>query len=234
MANSFKDDIERQASPHIGSQLTRRQRTSFVNRVLRVISACLWIDGCPAPRVKDFEAHIEQFESAVPKIQQPLPLCQFDQSRLEYQEDLDVHEGKAEWISAGQAGSWGSTLFVVDQDGKGLRGRAVRDYRYVNSQTADTPWPSASAAAFLERAQQGAPHTTMDAVWGFNHLPADDATGELLQTVARRGILRPRVLYMGPKQGLGIFQSFMDWRFRKVKGPDGEEFTSIFAWTTSV
>ena len=107
--------------------------------------------------------NIAPLPGAVPKIQQPLSLSPFDQMRLEYHEDLDVAEGKADWVPPGQAGRWGSPSFVVDQSGKGLLGRPVRDYRYVNSQTADAPWPSANAGACLQRAQRGSIHSTLDA-----------------------------------------------------------------------
>ena len=227
-SKAFKDEIEKQSKDSIGKQLTPKQRSSFLTRVLRALSVCFWIEGCNAPRVEGFLAHIEPLPNAVPKIQQPLQLSPFDQLRLEFHEDQDVAEGKAEWVLPGEAGSWGSPSFVVDQVGKGLLGRPVRDYRYVNSQTADAPWPSANANACLQRAQRGAIHSTLDAVWGFSQLEVDESTAELLQTVARRGILRPRVLYMGPKQGPGLFQSFMDASFRPVRGPDEEEFLSIF------
>ena len=38
----------------------------------------------------------------------------------------------------------------------------------------------------------------------------------------------PRCLYIGPKQGPGIFQSFVDIGFRGLKDDDGEDFFSIF------
>ena len=226
--DEFKDEIVKQSAEKIGKQLTPKQRSSFVDRVLRAFSVCFWVEGCFAPRVEGFTTHIEPLPGAVPKIQQPLSLSPFDQMRLEYHEDLDVAEGKADWVPPGQAGRWGSPSFVVDQSGKGLLGRPVRDYRYVNSQTADAPWPSANAGACLQRVQRGSIHSTLDAVWGFTQLGVDDATAKMLQIVCRRGILHPRVLYMGPKQGPGIFQSFMDESFRDVKGPNGEEFLSIF------
>lgn len=63
---------------------------------------------------------------------------------------------------------------------------------------------------------------------GFTHIGVDEPTAEMFQRVARRGISRPRVLYMGPKQGPGIVQSFMDESVRDVRGPGGEELLSIF------
>ena len=103
-----KDEIEKQSEEFVGKQLTPKQRSSFVTKVLRAFSMCFWVEGCNAPRVDGFLAHIEPLPDAVPRIQQPLHLSPFDQLRLEYHEDLDVAEGKAEWIQPGEAGSWGS------------------------------------------------------------------------------------------------------------------------------
>ena len=53
----------------------------------------------------NFQADIKPLPGAVPKIQQPFPLSAFDRLRLEFHEDMEVAEGKAEWIPAGEAGS---------------------------------------------------------------------------------------------------------------------------------
>ena len=96
-----------------------------------------WIQGCNAPRVSGFEADIQAKPGAQPKVIQPFPLSRFDQMRLELHEDQEVEKGKAFWVPHGTAAPWGSPSFVVDSDGKGLLGRPVRDYRWVNSQTVD-------------------------------------------------------------------------------------------------
>ena len=46
--------------------------------------------------------------------------------------------------------------------------------------------------------------------------------------MTRRGLLLPKALYFGPKQGPGIFQAFADSVFGNLRGPDKEEFLSIF------
>ena len=152
--------MEREATPHIGKQLTKKQRSSFIHKVIRAFSAVFWIQGCAPTRVKGYKAHIELTQNATPRIQQPFPLSAFDQLRLEHHEDAEVEENKAYWVPPGQAGSWGSPSFVVDQAGKGLLGRPVRDYRYVNSQTIDTPWPAPNSTAVLNTAQRRAIHST--------------------------------------------------------------------------
>ena len=64
-------------------------------------------------------SRLEVKPGAVPTCQQPFPLFAYDQLRLEYHEDLEVHEGKAEWLKPGVASPWASPSFVVDQAGKG-------------------------------------------------------------------------------------------------------------------
>ena len=46
--------------------------------------------------------------------------------------------------------------------------------------------------------------------------------------MTRRGILRPKVLLFGPKQGPGLFQGFMDSVFGGLRDKAGDEFSVIF------
>ena len=227
-AEEYKDEITRRAEPLVGEQLTPAQRVKFMERVVRAFSAVFWIQGCSAPRVAGFEADIQAKAGAQPKVIQPFPLSRFDQMRLELHEDMEVEEGKAYWVPHGTPAPWGSPSFVVDSDGKGLLGRPVRDYRWVNSQTVDAAWPSPSAEAALMRAQRGCIHTQLDAVWGFTQIALSEQAQELLTLVTRRGLLRPRVLYFGPKQGPAIFQSLMDRTFSGLRDKTNSEFASLF------
>ena len=233
-AETYKDEVQKLADAHIGKQLTKRQRGSFCQRILRAFSICLWLPGCNPPQVTGYRAHIESMPDARPRITQQFPLSPFDQRRLEYHEDVEVAEGKAVWLEHGCAGKWGSPSFVVDQEGKGVLGRPVRDYRYPNSQTLDTMWPSPDANAVLARAQRGAIHSTLDCVWGFTQLPIDEETAELLQLICRRGVLRPTVLFFGAKQGPGLFQGFMDTTFGSLTVENGEKLAAIFMDDVSI
>ena len=122
----------------------------------------------------------------VPKVQQHFRLSEFDQRRLEYHEDIEVAEGKAEWASPGTSTEFGSPSFVVDQAGKGVLGRPVRDYRHLNSQTVDAAWPAADAEACMTRAQKGSLHSSFDCVWGFTQIGVTEETSKLLALVTRR------------------------------------------------
>ena len=179
-------------------------------------------------RVERYTAHLDVKLGANPVCQQPFPLSAYDQLRLEYHEDLEVHEGKAVWLDPRVASPWASPSFIVDQSGKGLLGRPVRDYRVVNSATLDHAWPSPNAEEILRRAQQAALHTKMDCVWGFTQIGIDQSTQELLTLVSTRGLLRPKVLYFGAKQGPAIFQSLMDSTFGDLRDDLGEPFHACF------
>ncbi len=92
----------------------------------------------------------------------------------------------------------------------------------------DTAWPSANAEACLRRAQNGVVHSSFDCVWGFTQLGIDENTSKILALVTRRGLLLPKVLFFGPKQGPGIFQGLADSVLGKVRDTDGSEFVSVF------
>ena len=78
------------------------------------------------------------------------------------------------------------------------------------------------------RCQRGYYHTSLDCVWGFTQLPIDEETSRILALNTRRGILVPKVLYFGPKQGPAIFQAFADSVLGHVRGPEGEECVTVF------
>ena len=105
------------------------------------------------------------------------------------------------------------------------RGHAIQSESRIFEETYS---PSPNSSAVLNRAQRGAIHTTLDCIWGFTQIGIDDKTADILQLVCRRGILRPKVLFFGPKQGPGLFQSFMDSCFSDLRDSDGQEFASIF------
>ena len=172
-----------------GKDVSQQQKSSFMTRIIRRFSTCFWIAGCCAPRVEGYTAHLNLKLDAVPVCQQPFPLSAYDQMRLEYHEDLEVHEGKAVWLPPGVTSPWASPSFVVDQSGKGLLGRPVRDYRLVNAATLDHAWPSPNAEEILRRAQQCALHSNCDCVWGFTQIGISKETQECLTLVATRGLL---------------------------------------------
>ena len=89
-------------------------------------------------------------------------------------------------------------------------------------------WPSPSAEAFLARATRARYQSTLDCIWGFTQVGVTPETSDLLALTTRRGLLKPEVLYFGPKQGPGIFQMLMDATFGHLRGDQEEEFHCIF------
>ena len=204
-SQEYKTKLSEEGKKLIHEGLKPRQKMGIINRILLTFSTCFWLPGCHAPRVEGFVAKIHPVPDAVGRCQQPFRLSEYDQARLELAEDIEVAEGKAVWAEPGQAFTFCSPSFVVDQDGKGLLGRCVRDYRFMNSQTCDTAWPAADAELCLSRAQAGWFHSSLDCVWGFTQLPVDEETSKLLALVTRRGILLPKVLFFGPNKVLEFF-----------------------------
>jgi len=227
-SEAYKDEVVKQSGPLFAARLTQKQKSIFTQRILRPFSAVLWLAGCRAPRVEGFTADIQLKPDAQARIQQPYKLSRYDQTRLEYHEDVEVAEGKAVWAEPGGSYCWGSPSFVVDQSGKGILGRPVRDYRWPNSQTLDTAWPAADVESCLRRAQSGTIHSGFDCVWGFTQVGLAEEAQKVLALITRRGLLLPKVLYFGPKQGPGIFQAMADSVLGKLRDEDGNEFVSVF------
>ena len=67
--------------------------------ILRPFSDRFWDDGCPAPRVKDFKAHLDMKPNAQLKYRQPYRLSKFDEARLKflYEEAEAEGKGRAIW-----------------------------------------------------------------------------------------------------------------------------------------
>ena len=100
---AFKEEITGRSENLINKDLTKKQRDSFVNRILRCFSTCFWIQGCSAPQVEGFTANIKLKPDAVGKCQQPFKLSAYDQYRVEVHEDVLIAEGKAVWAPPGMA-----------------------------------------------------------------------------------------------------------------------------------
>ena len=69
-------------------------REVWFRDVVRAHPKALWIDGCEGPRVKDFEVRLRLKPDAVPKAQQPIPLGEFDQLRVDFRIEEEVALGK--------------------------------------------------------------------------------------------------------------------------------------------
>ena len=63
--------------------------------VLKPFSDRFWDDGCPAPQVKNFKAHLDMKPDAKLKYRQPYRLSKFDEARLKFLYEEAESEGKA-------------------------------------------------------------------------------------------------------------------------------------------
>ena len=113
IGEEFKKEIAERAEKLMNKDLTRKQRDSFVNRILRCFSVCFWIQGCNAPQVEGFIANIKLKPDAVGKCQQPFKLSAYDQYRVEVHEDVLIDEGKAEWAPPGMALAFALSLIHI-------------------------------------------------------------------------------------------------------------------------
>ncbi len=68
----------------------------------------------------------------------------------------------------------------------------------------------------------------LDMVWGFSQIVLDEESQKILVVVARSGLKRWKYLPMGPKQGPGMCQSFVDEAF----GDIADMLLMIFMWAT--
>ena len=65
---AFKDECVKLAEPLVGTNVTKKQKSSLMNRIIRPYAAALWIAGCKAPRVEGFTADIQLKSDAQPLI----------------------------------------------------------------------------------------------------------------------------------------------------------------------
>ena len=107
---------------------------------------------------------------------------------------------------------WLSAVFVGDQKNKGLLGRIITAYGYVNDQCVT----AAAAAPDVEgafRASSGRRlHTTVDMVWGYHQLSLSNETKKILREAELRFLnVRPSVRHH--------FQRFFRIKTKRSSGP---------------
>ena len=63
---------------------------------------------------------------------------------------------------------------------------------------------------------------------GFTQIGLTKEAQAILALCTRRGLLVPKVLYFGPKQAPGVFQSLVGATFGGLRDEEGYEFASAF------
>ena len=66
-APAYKAHLEKEAEKLLGPKLRPRQRSTFLQKIVRVFSACFWTACCAAPRVEGHQASIVPRADAVPR-----------------------------------------------------------------------------------------------------------------------------------------------------------------------
>ena len=93
--------------------------------------------------------------------------------------------------------------FIVEKKGSRI-GRRVGGYTLFNSVTEDYFWPAPDGEAVLMRATGRALHTTLDSVWGFSIIEADEETSRLLSIITHQGVFSVEGVTYGPKTGITV------------------------------
>ena len=149
---------------------TEDEKVKFFDEVIAAYPDVYWMDGCPAPTVKNKEVHFQQKADAVPVARQPIPLSPYDDARVEFHIRENIKDGKLRQIRPDLGEplpEWSTPVFVVDQDAKGLLGRLVCAYGMVNAAMELPTFPSADPHRAFKMAAGKAHHTLVDAIWGY-------------------------------------------------------------------
>ena len=84
------------------------------------------------------------------------------------------------------------------------------------------------------RATGRALHTTLDCVWGFSIIEADEETSRLLSIITHQGVFSVKGFPYGPKQGPPLYQHLQDDTVGQEYKPNGEKFADVFFDDTHV
>ena len=197
-------------------------------RVIRPFSDRFWDEGCAAPSIKGFKAHISLRPGAHVPFRQPYRLSKYDETRLIYLYEEAEKEGKVERYELGSNPPCVCTpVFMVDKKGS-LIGRKVGDFTQLNKVTEDYYYPAPEADSVLMEACGKRYHSLLDCVWGFEQIDVDAPTSELLATITPFGTFKSKKLLMGVKQGPGIYQHMQGNAFCNEYKPNGDMLCSVF------
>ena len=225
-SEKFKDELCKLAKD---KNLVPPEHYDLVCRkIIRPFSDRFWDEGCAAPDIKGFKAHIDLKPDADLKYRQHYRLSKFDETRLAFLYEEAEREGKVEKYQLGETLPVICTpCIMVDKKGS-LIGRKVGDFRMFNKVTMDYHYPAPEADAVLLEATGKKYHTTFDCVWGFEQISLDKHTQEICSTITPFGCYKSKKLPMGVKQGPGIYQHMQDTAFAGEYKPSGEKLCNVF------
>ena len=148
---------------------------------------CFWIEGCPAPLIKNHKVRFRLKPGAKPVARQPIPLSPYDDLRVEFHLEEAVSQGKLRKIDTMKEPipEWATPVFVVDRDAKGMLGRIVCAYGPLNKELELSVFPSADPTRAFTIAAGKEHHTVVDAIWGYNQFEVTDDTKKILTLISR-------------------------------------------------
>ena len=74
---------------------TEEEKRAFFEKVIAAYPDVYWMEGCPAPTVKNKLVHFNNKPDAVPRARRPIPLSPYDDLRVEYHIAENLWEKKA-------------------------------------------------------------------------------------------------------------------------------------------
>ena len=122
------------------------------------------------------------------------------------------------WITPSKS-EWTSQAFVVPKppNAKGEKQwRLVLDYRYLNSQTKDDPFPLPLIEDLITKQSLNRLWSIFDLEDGFHQMHLHPDSRELTAFVTPHGVYHWTVLPMGVKNGPAMFQRMIQWSLREL------------------
>ena len=222
----FRAVLAEKSKTKIGGTPAEQRR--FFDEIVAAFPQCFWVDGCPAPTVRDKVIGFRLKPNAKPVARQPIPVSPYDDLRVEYQIREFIEDGKLRKIDTQKEPlpEWATPVFIVDQDAKGMLGRLVCAYGPVNKELEISAFPSADPTRAFELAAGKSHHTVVDAIWGYTQFLIDEPTRKMLTICTRSGLYEWLRMPFGPAPAPAEMQSYVSTQFGTLRNGRGEEFVS--------
>ena len=160
-------------------------------------------------------AHIELKEGAKPLKKRFFRSNQERETALEQLITKMIANG---WIEPSKS-EWAAQAFLVPKpaniDGT-KEWRLVVDYRYLNSQTKDYPFPLPLIEDLIAKQTENRIWSIFDLQDGFHQMHLHESCRECTAFITPRGLYHWTVLPMGVKNGPAMFQAMITWVLRET------------------
>ena len=108
----FRDRLLKESAGKIGG--TADEQMKFFDQVIASYPETFWIEGCAAPRVKNYKIRFRLKQGAKPVARQPIPMSPYDDMRVEYFLEEAVSQGKLRKINVlvEPIPEWATPVFI--------------------------------------------------------------------------------------------------------------------------